>query len=207
MFWEYSFAILNFFQREKNKTWTKTLKWKWRCKRSPVGWSESNNFFIITFENVILLEIFLHIIWWLTQISCLFCQVYLDITHDDPEERWPKKIYYGQNNCIKFSYTRRDKPILKVRSARYCCKSYRTYCCTARLEIKEIGGKDCYTVVGEHSTNCYAMNGVKPTKHYDERDDSWLALIWWEVRIRMVPMTLQCCSKRDVLSWLWKKSG
>ena len=25
--------------------------------------------------------------------------------------------------------------------------------------------------MGEHSTNCYAMNGVKPTKHYDERDD------------------------------------
>ena len=99
------------------------------------------------------------------------CQVYLDITHEDPEERWPKKIYYGQNNCIKFSYTRHDKPNLKVRSARYRCKSYRTYCCTARLEIKEVGGKDRYTVVGEHSTNCYAMNGVKPTKHYDEQDD------------------------------------
>ncbi len=25
--------------------------------------------------------------------------------------------------------------------------------------------------MGEHSTNCYAMNGVKPTKHYDEWDD------------------------------------
>ena len=88
-----------------------------------------------------------------------------------PGRALAQKIYYGQNNCIKFSYTRRDKPNLKVRSARYCCKSYRTYCCTARLEIKEIGGKDCYTVVGEHSTNCYAMNGVKPTKHYDEQDD------------------------------------
>ena len=31
--------------------------------------------------------------------------------------------------------------------------------------------KDRYTVVGEHSTNCYAMNGVKPTKHYDEGED------------------------------------
>ena len=97
--------------------------------------------------------------------------MYLDITHEDPEEHWPKKLYYGHNNCIKFSYTRRDKPNLKVRSARYRCKSYRTYCCTARLEIKEIGGKDCYIVVGEHSNNCCAMNGVKPTKLYDEGED------------------------------------
>ena len=82
-----------------------------------------------------------------------------------------QKNILGLNNCIKFSYTRRDKPNLKVRSARYRCKSYRTYCCTARLEIKEVGGKDCYTVVGEHSTNCYAMNGVKPTKHYVEGED------------------------------------
>jgi len=27
--------------------------------------------------------------------------------------------------------------------------------------------------VGEHSTNCYAMNGVKPTKPCDEGESKW----------------------------------
>jgi len=99
--------------------------------------------------------------------------MYLDITHVDPEEHWPKKLHYGPNNCIKFSYTRRDKPKMKVRSARYRCKSYRTYCCTAQLEIREIGGKDRYTVVGEHNINCCAMNGVKPNKCYDTGENKF----------------------------------
>lgn len=83
--------------------------------------------------------------------SCMGFQMYLDIPHDDPDECWPKKLYYGLDKCVKFSCTCHEKPNTKVRSARCHCKSYRTYCCMARLEIKETGGKDCYTFVGENS--------------------------------------------------------
>ena len=62
---------------------------------------------------------------------------------------------------MKFSYTQRDEPNYKIRSARYRCKSYRLYKCTAKLEIKEIEGRDKYFLIEEHSQNCIAMNGAK----------------------------------------------
>ena len=80
---------------------------------------------------------------------------------EDLEKRWPTRVYFGEEGNMKFSYTRRDEPNYKIKSARYRCKSYRSYKCTAKLEIREIEGKDKYFLSGEHSQNCIKMNGVK----------------------------------------------
>ena len=80
---------------------------------------------------------------------------------EDLEKRWPTRVYFGEEGNMKFSYTRRDEPNYKIKSARYRCKSYRSYKCTAKLEIREIEGKDKYFLSGEHSQNCITMNGVK----------------------------------------------
>jgi len=53
-------------------------------------------------------------------------------------------------------------------SARYRCKSYRTYGCNATLEINAIGNKERYTEDGYHSEECIAMNGIKPKNFIED---------------------------------------
>ena len=62
---------------------------------------------------------------------------------------------------MKFSYTRRYEPNYKIKSARYRCKSYRTYQCSAKLNIVEVGGHDEYILTGEHTNVCKANNGIQ----------------------------------------------
>ena len=90
---------------------------------------------------------------------------------EDSEKRWPTRVYFGEEGHMKFSYTRRSEPNYKIRSARYRCKSYRSYKCTAKLEIREIEGQDRYFLSGEHSQNCIAMNGVKSETAVDSQSN------------------------------------
>ena len=76
--------------------------------------------------------------------------------------RWPTRVYFGEEGKMKFSYTRRAERNFKIKSARYRCKSYRSYKCTARLETKKTEGRDEYFLSGCYSGNCRAMNGVHP---------------------------------------------
>ena len=78
------------------------------------------------------------------------------------EQRWPSKLFYGPQGHLKHSYSRCTRPNLKKRSARYRCKSYRTYECSAKLQILEVDGCDKYIMTGEHTTVCKANNGIKP---------------------------------------------
>ena len=62
---------------------------------------------------------------------------------------------------MKFSYTRQAEPNYKIKIARCRCKSYRSYKCTAKLEIREIECIDKYFLSDYHSQNCITMNCVK----------------------------------------------
>ena len=81
---------------------------------------------------------------------------------EESEARCPTRVYFGEEGQMTISYTRRAEPNFKIKSARYRCKSYRSYKCTARLEIKEIEGRDEYFLSGCHSENCTAMNVIQP---------------------------------------------
>ena len=83
---------------------------------------------------------------------------------EDSEARWPTRVYFGEEGKMKFSYTRRAELNFKIKSARYRCKSYSSYKCTPRLEIKEIEGRDEYFLSGCHSESCRATNGVHPAR-------------------------------------------
>ena len=76
------------------------------------------------------------------------------------EVRWPTRVHFGKEGQMKNSYTRNQNP-MKIQSARYRCKCYQSYKCTARLEIREIDWKDKYVLKGYHTQNCTAVNGVK----------------------------------------------
>jgi len=56
------------------------------------------------------------------------------------EKRWPKRVFYGEHGHLRHPYARMEKPNLNLMSCRYRCKSYRTFKCTARLDIVEING-------------------------------------------------------------------
>ena len=51
---------------------------------------------------------------------------------------------------------------MKKRSVQYRFKSYRTYKCSAKLQILEVDGCDQYIMTGEHTKNCKANNRIKP---------------------------------------------
>ena len=76
------------------------------------------------------------------------------------EQRWPSKLFYGPQGHLKHSYSRCTRPNLKKRSARYRCKSYRTYECSAKLQILEADGCDKYIMTGEHTEVCKQIMGL-----------------------------------------------
>ena len=78
------------------------------------------------------------------------------------EGQWPTKLFYGVTGQLKHLYSRIAKPNVKKKSARYRCKSYRTYQCSAKLKIVEVGGHDKYILTGEHTDVCKANNGIQP---------------------------------------------
>ncbi len=92
----------------------------------------------------------------------MYCKYYIITKIEESEASWPTRVYFGKEGQMKFSYTRRAEPNFKIKSARYRCKSYSSYKCTARLMIKEIEGRDEYFLSGCHSENCTAMNGEQP---------------------------------------------
>jgi len=60
-------------------------------------------------------------------------------------------------------------------SCRYRCKSYRTYKCTARLDIVEIDGNpgvDERRAWGEHSELCKKKNGIKPNDYKEPKEST-----------------------------------
>ena len=86
------------------------------------------------------------------------------------EGRWPTKLIYGRMGELKHSYSRIAKPNVKKKSARYRCKSYCTYQCSAKLKIVEVGGHDEYILTGEHTNVCKANNGILPVN--EEQSDN-----------------------------------
>ncbi len=70
------------------------------------------------------------------------------------EKRWTKRVFYGEDGHLRHPYARMEKPNLNLMSCRYRCKSYRTFKCTARLDIVEINrnlGVDERRAWREHS--------------------------------------------------------
>ena len=112
---------------------------------------------------------------------------------EESEARWPTRVYFGKEGQIKFSYTRRAEPNFKIKSARYRCKSYCSYKCTARLEIKEIEGRDEYFLSGCHSENCTAMNGVQPATAQQMQTSFEDITIQFKKRCAEVALDIKSC--------------
>ncbi len=61
----------------------------------------------------------------------------VEIDNEYVNKRWPTRVFYGEDGELKHPYTRMEKPNLNLMSCRYCCKLYRTFKCSARLDIVE----------------------------------------------------------------------
>ena len=81
-------------------------------------------------------------------------------------KRWPTRIFSGEKGQLMHPYTRIQTPNLKLMNCYYRCKSYRTFGCDARVQMREKSdkpGMDECLVSGEHSELCKQKNGIKPT--------------------------------------------
>ncbi len=89
------------------------------------------------------------------------------------EKRWPKRVFYGEDGDLRHPYARMEKPNLNLMSCRYRCKSYRTFKCTARLDImmSDVNpGVDERRAWGEHSELCKKKNGIKPNNYTETKE-------------------------------------
>ena len=84
----------------------------------------------------------------------------------------PTKLFYGVTGQLKHSYLRIAQPNVKKTSARYRCKSYHIYQCSAKLKIVEVGGQDKYILTGEHTDVCKANNGIQPVNDEQSKKDT-----------------------------------
>ncbi len=101
----------------------------------------------------------------------------VEIDEDDEyvNKRWPTRVFYGKDGELKHPYTRMEKPNLNLMSCRYRCKSYRTFKCSARLDIvedKTTPGMDIKHGWGEHSELCQKKNGIKPKDYVEENNSA-----------------------------------
>ncbi len=88
-----------------------------------------------------------------------FNEKYGDVEIDDEyiNKRWPMRVFYGKDGELKHPYSRMEKPNLNLTSCRYCCKLYRTFKCSTRLDIvedKTNPGVDIKHGWGDHSELC-----------------------------------------------------
>jgi len=91
------------------------------------------------------------------------------------EKRWPKRVFYGEDGHLRHPYAKMEKPNLNLMSCWYSCKSYRTFKCTARLDIVEIYGNpevDEHHAWGEHSELCKKKNGIKPNDYKETKEST-----------------------------------
>ena len=52
-------------------------------------------------------------------------------------KRWPTQIFYGEKGQLMHPHTRIQTPNLELMNCYYMCKSYRTFGCNARLQMRE----------------------------------------------------------------------
>ena len=100
------------------------------------------------------------------------CQI-IDTEEEWIKTRWPYRVWYGKEGKLRHPYSRMEKPNLKSMSCRYRCKSYRTFKCSARLDIfedPENPGDDIKSGWGDHSERCQKKNGIAPKDFVDESD-------------------------------------
>ncbi len=72
-------------------------------------------------------------------------------------KRWPTRVFWGKPGKLRHPYSRMEKPNLKMMSCWYRCKSYRTFKCSARLDVIEDPlnpGEDRKKGWGDHSDLC-----------------------------------------------------
>ena len=87
------------------------------------------------------------------------------VSEDWVNKRWPTRIFYGEKGQLMHPYTRIQTPNLKLMNCYYRCKSYRTFGCDARVQMREISDKpglDECLASGEHSEQCKQKNSIKP---------------------------------------------
>jgi hypothetical protein len=103
------------------------------------------------------------------------CNKIDDTVDDCNNERWPTRVFYGEEGELKHPYTRIKKPNLKMKTCQYRCKSYRTFKCKAILNVfedKSNPGKDIKRVNGEHSEMCQRKNGIRPKNYVKTENKS-----------------------------------
>ena len=87
------------------------------------------------------------------------------VSEDWVNKRWPTRIFYGEKGQLMHPYTRIQTPNLKLMNCYYRCKSYCTFGCDARVQMRQISDKpglDECLASGEHSEQCKQKNGIKP---------------------------------------------
>ncbi len=87
-------------------------------------------------------------------------------------KRWPTGIFYAEKGHLMHPYTRIQTPNLKLMNCYYRYKSYRTFGCDARVQMREKSdkpGMDECVVRGEHSELCKQKNGIKPKKFFKQQ--------------------------------------